>query len=103
MVYIIIKFLYLLLLNLYYLSLFLPKFIILTNQQQMKSSHRNSNSKPKSKSKGYNPSYNKDRMTDASHQDDFIFNKTPILASALKKLKTKTGSSIPKQVKRPPV
>ncbi len=30
-------------------------------------------------------------MTDASHQDDFIFNKTPILASALKKLKTKAN------------
>ena len=34
-----------------------------------------------------------ERMTDASHQDDFIFNKTPILASALKKLKTKASST----------
>jgi hypothetical protein len=67
----------------------------------MKSSQNKSGSK--SKSKGYNPNFKKDRMTDASHHDEFIFNKTPILASALKKLKNKTGSSIPKQVKRPPV
>jgi hypothetical protein len=67
----------------------------------MKSSQNKSHSK--SKSKGYNPNFKKDRMTDASHQDGFMFNKTPILASALKKLKNKTGSSIPKQTKRPPV
>jgi len=46
-------------------------------------------------------SFNKDRIVDASHQDNFIFNKTPILASALKKLKAKsTSQSIPKPVKR---
>ena len=44
----------------------------------------------------------KDRMVDASHQDNFIFNKTPILASALKKLKAKSSapSSVQKPVKR---
>jgi hypothetical protein len=44
----------------------------------------------------------KDRMVDASHQDNFIFNKTPILASALKKLKAKssTPSSVQKPIKR---
>lgn len=45
--------------------------------------------------------YSKERVVDASHQDDFIFNKTPILASALKKLKAKSAStSAPKPVKR---
>ncbi len=42
-------------------------------------------------------------MVDASHQDNFIFNKTPILASALKKLKAKSStgsSSLQKPVKR---
>lgn len=44
----------------------------------------------------------KERIVDASHQDDFIFNKTPILASALKKLKAKSASSTsaPKPIKR---
>lgn len=45
----------------------------------------------------------KERIVDASHQDDFIFNKTPILASALKKLKAKSGatsSSVQKPIKR---
>ncbi len=44
----------------------------------------------------------KDKMVDASHQDNFIFNKTPILASALKKLKAKstTSHSVQKPVKR---
>jgi hypothetical protein len=43
----------------------------------------------------------KERIVDASHQDSFIFNKTPILASALKKLKAKsTTSSLPKPAKR---
>lgn len=47
-------------------------------------------------------SISKDRIVDASHQDDFIFNKTPILASALKKLKAKSSntSSLPKPAKR---
>ena len=44
----------------------------------------------------------KDKMVDASHQDNFIFNKTPILASALKKLKAKSSkpSSVQKPTKR---
>lgn len=46
-------------------------------------------------------SFNKDRVVDASHQDNFIFNKTPILASALKKLKAKSSTlSTPKPMKR---
>jgi hypothetical protein len=41
-------------------------------------------------------------MVDASHQDNFIFNKIPILASALKKLKAKstTSLSLQKPLKR---
>lgn len=44
----------------------------------------------------------KDKMVDGSHHDNFIFNKTPILASALKKLKSKahTSSSVSKPIKR---
>lgn len=33
--------------------------------------------------KNKKPSFNKDRVMDLSKQDDFLFNKTPILSSAL--------------------
>jgi hypothetical protein len=42
----------------------------------------------------------KDRLTDASNQGDFIFNKTPILASALKKLKNRSSSHDNNKFKR---
>jgi len=58
------------------------------------------NKKNFSKKKYSNP---KEKVVDASHQDNFIFNKTPILASALKKLKAKShtgSSSVQKPIKR---
>lgn len=35
---------------------------------------------------------NKERVVDMSKQDNFLFNKTPILASALQRLKKNEGS-----------
>ena len=52
--------------------------------------------------KGHRSSYkpkNKDRMMDLSKQDDFLFNKTPILSSAVQKLKNKESHNKP--VNRP--
>lgn len=38
-----------------------------------------------------------ERVVDLSRQDNFLFNKTPILASALQRLKKNEGSSKKKQ------
>ena len=42
---------------------------------------------------------NSDRVVDLSKQEDFLFNKTPILSSALEKLKNK--GSKPKPINKP--
>ncbi len=42
-----------------------------------------------------------ERMSDLSKQDNFLFNKTPILASALQKLKKHESNDKKKQVVLP--
>lgn len=49
--------------------------------------------------KKFSKGKNVDRIVDLSKQDDFLFNKTPILSSALQKLKNK--GSKPKPINRP--
>lgn len=56
----------------------------------------------KNKSQSHSNSFKKprqDRVVDLAKQDSFLFNKTPILASALQRLKKNEGS-VPKKISK---